>query len=65
LGTLKGKDHSEELLIDGRIISKLVLGELGGRVWIGFMWLRIWASDGFCEHGNERSVSIKGGEFLD
>jgi hypothetical protein len=35
-------------------------------VWTGFIWLRIGTSgEGSCEHDNEPSGSIKGGEFLD
>jgi hypothetical protein len=30
-----------------------------------FIWLRIGTSGGLCEHGNESSGSIKGGELLD
>jgi hypothetical protein len=34
---------------------------LGGKGWVftGFIWLRIGTIDGFCEHGNETSGSIK------
>jgi hypothetical protein len=34
-------------------------------VWIGLIWLRIRASEGSCEHGNEPSVSIKRWEVLE
>jgi hypothetical protein len=34
-------------------------------VWTGCIWLRIGSSGGLCEHGDEPSGSIKGGEFLD
>jgi hypothetical protein len=30
----------------------------------GFIWLGIHSNGGCCEHGNEPSVSIKGGECL-
>jgi len=33
-------------------------------VWTGLLWLMIRTSGGSLEHGNEPSVSIKGGEFL-
>jgi hypothetical protein len=33
---LKGRDHAEDVGIDGRIM----LDECG-KVWIGFIWLRI------------------------
>jgi hypothetical protein len=35
-----------------------------GKVWTGFILLRIGTVAGCCEHGNEPSGSIKGGEFL-
>jgi hypothetical protein len=34
---VKGKNHLEDLGVEG---------EIGGRVWTGFIWLRIGASDG-------------------
>jgi hypothetical protein len=34
-------------------------------LWIGFIWLRIRTMAGSCEHANEPSGSIEGGEFLD
>jgi hypothetical protein len=46
---LKGRDHSEDLGIDGT----------------GFFWLRIRKMAESCEHGNEPSGSIKCDEFLD
>jgi hypothetical protein len=44
LESLKGRDHPEDLDIDGRIILKWNLRKLGWRVWIGFIWLRIRTS---------------------
>jgi hypothetical protein len=46
LESLKGRDHSEDLGADGRIILKCVLGKEGWRVWIGFIWLRIGTGGG-------------------
>jgi len=43
--------------------SKMDLREIG-RVWIGFIWLRINTLTGFCEHGNGPLGSIKCVEFL-
>jgi hypothetical protein len=40
MGNLKGKDHSEDLYIDGRIILAQSLEKQGGKVWTGFIWLR-------------------------
>jgi hypothetical protein len=43
---LKESDHSEDLGVDGRIMLKWVLGKLGWRLWIGFIWLRTGTEDG-------------------
>jgi hypothetical protein len=51
--------------VDGKIILEWILGKQAGKVWIGFIWLRIGTNGGCCENGNEPSGSIKGGEFLD
>jgi hypothetical protein len=41
---LKGRDHSEDLGIDGRIISECILWIQGGKVWTGCIWLGIGTS---------------------
>jgi hypothetical protein len=46
LENLKGRDHSEDLGVDGRIALTLILGKLGVKVWTRFIWLRIWTSGG-------------------
>jgi hypothetical protein len=46
LRSLKGRDHFEDIDTNGRTILRWVLKKLGGRLWIGFTWLPIWASDG-------------------
>jgi hypothetical protein len=33
-------DHSEDLEVDGRIILEWILGNYGGKVWTGGIWLR-------------------------
>jgi hypothetical protein len=43
---LKGKYHSDELGVDGRMILDWILGKQGGKVWTGFIWLRIGTSGG-------------------
>jgi hypothetical protein len=43
---------------------KMDLTESGFGGWIGFLWLRIGAMAGSCEHGNESSGSIKCSIFL-
>jgi len=40
------KDHSEDDGIDGRVILEWILGKEGGKLWTGFIWLRIEASGG-------------------
>jgi hypothetical protein len=35
---LNGRDNSEDL---GRITLEWILGKYGGKVWTGFIWLRI------------------------
>jgi hypothetical protein len=37
---MKGKDHQEDPVIDGRIIVKLILKEQDMRVYIGFVWFK-------------------------
>jgi hypothetical protein len=41
---LKGREHSEELGVDGKTISERILEKHGGKVWTGFIWLRIGTS---------------------
>jgi hypothetical protein len=49
---------AEDLGIDGSIISEQISEKYGGKVWTGFIWLRIGTSGGLI-------CSIKSGEFLD
>jgi hypothetical protein len=34
------------------------------RVWTGFNWLKKGSVSGSCEHGNESSGTIKGGDYI-
>jgi hypothetical protein len=43
---LKGREHSEDLSIDGQIIQ-WILGKSDGKVWTGCISLRIGTSGGF------------------
>jgi hypothetical protein len=62
---MKERDHSEDLGIDERIILYYISGKCNGKLWTGLNWLRIGTPIvGSCEHGNEPSSSVKGGEFL-
>jgi hypothetical protein len=38
LESTKGRDRSEDLGLDERIILKLILRKQGGRVWTGYHW---------------------------
>jgi hypothetical protein len=55
------RDHLVDPGLDWRIILRWIFrkGDVG--VWTGLSWLRIET----CECGNEPSVSIKCGKFLD
>jgi hypothetical protein len=44
LENVKGRDHSEDIGVDGRIILEWTLGKQGTKVWNGCIWLRIGAS---------------------
>jgi hypothetical protein len=44
VGKPKWKSLSEDLSVDGNIMSKRILGGEGGKVWTGFNWLRIETS---------------------
>jgi hypothetical protein len=37
LENLKGKNHSETLDVDGKIILEPILEKLGGKTWNGFV----------------------------
>jgi hypothetical protein len=38
---LKGRDHSQDLGVDGTIILERILKKLVGRMWTWLIWLRI------------------------
>jgi hypothetical protein len=46
VGKPEGKNHSEDLGVDGSIILKFILGKKCERVWPGFIWLRIGTAGG-------------------
>jgi hypothetical protein len=60
LGSLKGRDHSEDLGVDGRIILKLILGNR-----VEECVLEQGPEAGSFEYGNENLGFIRGREFWD
>jgi hypothetical protein len=43
---LKGREHEEDLSVDGRIIFECIFGRYGGKLWTGLIWLRKGTDDG-------------------
>jgi len=63
---LKGRDHSEDLRIDGRILENRSLGN-GGKVWPGFIWLKKRTSKGYmqiCKGLTEKATLLGSSESL-
>jgi hypothetical protein len=44
---LNGRDHSDDLDIEGSVILEQVLGKQGGKLWTGYVWLRVGSSGEF------------------
>jgi hypothetical protein len=64
VGKAEGKNHSEDLGIDGRLILQCIRMDCTGLGWDAFGSYYGPLTDP-CEHGNEISASIKGDGFLD
>jgi hypothetical protein len=43
---LKGRDHEEDIGVNEWILLEWMLGKYGGKVWTGFIWLRIETNGG-------------------
>jgi hypothetical protein len=37
-----------EIGVEGKLMLEWILGKYGGRLWTGFIWLRIGTNDGPC-----------------
>jgi hypothetical protein len=44
---MKGRDHSDDLGIGGRIILEWILQKQSGNLWTGLIWLRIGITSRF------------------
>jgi hypothetical protein len=55
VGKPDGKNHSEDLGVDGRVLSELILGKRGGWCGLHSSGSEQEAVFGSCEHGNEPS----------
>jgi hypothetical protein len=62
---LKGRDHAEDLGVDGRIILERIMENRVGEYGLDSSGSGCGPVAGCCEHGNEPSGSVKGREFLD
>jgi hypothetical protein len=62
-GDLRGRDHLEDLVVDGKVILKFIF-KWDVRSWTGFIWLRIRADGGCCEYCIESSRSKNLGNLL-
>jgi len=60
-----GRDLSEGLGVDGKIILEWILGKWVGRCGLDASGSGYGPVADSCEHGNELSGFIKVGEFLD
>jgi hypothetical protein len=62
---MKGRDHSENLGGEERLILKSNLKKYDGRSRTALLCLRVKRSGGFCEDGNEPSDCTKYKKILD
>jgi hypothetical protein len=65
VGKPKGKNHLEDLGIDGRIILNYILKKYDRRIQTGYVWHSTETSGGLLQHGNGPSGSIMCEKFLD
>lgn len=41
VGNVMGKQHLQDVGVDGRIVLKLIVEKSCGRVWFRFLWLEL------------------------
>jgi hypothetical protein len=46
LGNLNGRDHKEDLGVDGKVILECIFGKQGEKLWTGCKWFRTGTSGG-------------------
>jgi len=61
---LKERDYSEDLGVNGTVLE-CMLEKYGGKCGLDFSVSGKGTVAGSCEHDNETSGSIKGGEFFE
>jgi hypothetical protein len=44
---MKGRDHAQDLGVDGKITLEWISRKQDGKVWSEFIWLKIGTSGGF------------------
>jgi hypothetical protein len=65
LENVKGRDHSEDLGVNGKIILNWISGERVGGCGLDSPGLGYGSVAGSCEYGNKPLGSIKSWGFLD
>jgi hypothetical protein len=46
VGKPEGRDHAENIGVDGMIISERILRKYGDIMWTRLIWITIWTSGG-------------------
>jgi hypothetical protein len=64
-GNVKGRNHSDDIDVDGRIILEWILEKEVDELYTECIWLRIETSGGFFEKTNKASGNVKGWKFVD
>jgi hypothetical protein len=63
VGNLKDRGHLEDLNVDRRIILEWILETQDGKLWTGFIWVRIETSSGLFVN-TIMNLRVQGGNFL-